>query len=87
LTIGRQKHSVITDLGFFSSPEYDGSYLNHPSPTELVKGKTSRKRWPSRTRIRARVQPSLMQSCPMPQDTPAPGEATPSAYFLMHRPL
>src|SRR5580658_699306 len=32
LTIRQQKHSVITDLGFFSSPEHNGSYLNHPSP-------------------------------------------------------
>src|SRR5277367_7001025 len=32
LTIGQRKHSVIMDLGFFSSPERNGSYLNHPSP-------------------------------------------------------
>jgi HSP20 family protein len=32
LTPGQQKHSVNADLGFFSSPEYNGSYLNHPSP-------------------------------------------------------
>jgi hypothetical protein len=30
LTIGPHAHSVIADLGFFSSPEQDGSYLNRP---------------------------------------------------------
>src|ERR1700730_17092546 len=28
--MGPHAHSVIADLGFFSSPEHDGSYLNQP---------------------------------------------------------
>jgi hypothetical protein len=28
----RHAPTVITDLGFFSSPEHNGSYLIYPSP-------------------------------------------------------
>jgi hypothetical protein len=32
LTIVQHAPNVITDLGFFSSPEHSGSYLIYPSP-------------------------------------------------------
>jgi HSP20 family protein len=30
LTVRQHEHKVTTDRGFFSSPEHNGSYLNHP---------------------------------------------------------
>ena len=32
LTIRKHERTVSTDLGSFSSPEHNGSYLNYPSP-------------------------------------------------------
>lgn len=36
-TIWRYKSIVATGRGFFSSPEHDGSYLNHPLSRENQK--------------------------------------------------
>jgi hypothetical protein len=30
--------TVITDLGFFNSPEHNGSFLNYPSPDKYRNG-------------------------------------------------
>src|SRR3984893_15929156 len=46
LTVRQHEHKVTTDRGFFSSPEHNGSYLNHPlDKTSKEISMTTMTRW------------------------------------------